>query len=163
MLSRRSLRRRLDRLCRSSVARAKDTADVRRARYRDRMPLQNRVTPGGELIATSARGTLMGNRGTLHDDNKAIVRTSRNMMWLICRLEFKGRKRPLMSPGTYTELFFLDEAVALAAGHRPCGESRRAQYRAFIEAVNGGVETGLDGARDLDRQLNDSRRAPRTA
>ena len=97
------------------------------------MPLQNRVTPGGELIATSARGTLMGNRGILHDDNKEIVRTSRNMMWLICRLEFKGRRRPLMSPGTYTELFFLDEAVALAAGHRPCGECRRSQYRSYME------------------------------
>lgn len=105
----------------------------------------------------------MGNRGILHDENKQIIRASRNTMWLICRLEFKGRKRPLMSPGTYTELFFLDEAVALAAGHRPCGECRRAQYRAFIEAVNGGVETRLDGPRDLDRRLNDSRRAPRTA
>ena len=60
----------------------------------------------------------MGNRGILHDDNKQIVRTSRNTMWLSCRLEFKGRKRELMSPGTYTELFFLDEAVALAAGHQ---------------------------------------------
>ena len=105
----------------------------------------------------------MGNRGILHDENKRIIRASRNTMWLICRLEFKGRKRPLMSPGTYTELFFLDEAVALAAGHRPCGECRRAQYRAFIEAVNDGVETRLDGPRDLDRRLNDSRRAPRTA
>ncbi len=104
----------------------------------------------------------MGNRGILHDENKRIIRASRNTMWLICRLEFKGRKRPLMSPGTYTELFFLDEAVALAAGHRPCGECRRAQYRAFIEAVNDGVETRLDGPRDLDRRLNDSRRAPRT-
>ena len=126
------------------------------------MPLQNRVTPGGELIATSARGTLMGNRGILHDDNKEIVRTSRNMMWLICRLEFKGRRRPLMSPGTYTELFFLDEAVALAAGHRPCGECRRSQYRSYMDAVNQGSEEPLDGPKDLDRRLNESRRAPRT-
>ena len=126
------------------------------------MPLQNRVTPGGELIATSARGTLMGNRGILHDDNKEIVRTSRNMMWLICRLEFKGRRRPLMSPGTYTELFFLDEAVALAAGHRPCGECRRSQYRSYMDAVNQGSEEPLDGPKDLDRRLNESRRAPWT-
>jgi hypothetical protein len=98
------------------------------------MALQNRVTPGGEIIATAARGTFMGNRGILHDENKRIVRTSRNTMWLICRLEFKGRKRAPMSPGTYTELFFLDEAVALAAGHRPCGECRRARYRSYIEA-----------------------------
>ena len=126
------------------------------------MALQNRVTPRGEIIETPARGTIMGNRGILHDDDRRIVRTSRNTMWLICRLEFKGRRRPLMSPGTYTELFFLDEAVALAAGHRPCGECRRMQYRAFIEAVNDGVETRLDGPRDLDRRLNESRRAPRT-
>ena len=78
------------------------------------MALQNRVTPRGEIIETPARGTIMGNRGILHDDDRRIVRTSRNTMWLICRLEFKGRRRPLMSPGTYTELFFLDEAVALA-------------------------------------------------
>jgi len=126
------------------------------------MPLQNRVTPGGELIATSARGTLMGNRGILHDDNKEIVRTSRNMMWLICRLEFKGRRRPLMSPRTYTELFFLDEAVALAAGHRPCGECRRSQYRSYMDAVNQGSDEPLDGPKDLDRRLNESRRAPWT-
>jgi hypothetical protein len=126
------------------------------------MPLQNRVTPGGELIATSARGTLMGNRGILHDDNKEIVRTSRNMMWLICRLEFKGRRRPLMSPRTYTELFFLDEAVALAAGHRPCGECRRSQYRSYMDAVNQGSEEPPDGPKDLDRRLNESRRAPWT-
>ena len=130
--------------------------------YGPPMALQNRVTPGGEIIATPARGTIMGNRGILHDENKQIIRTSRNAMWLICRLEFKGRRRPLMSPGTYTELFFLDEAVALAAGHRPCGECRRTQYRSYMAAVNGGVETPLDGPKDLDRRLNESRRAPRT-
>lgn len=126
------------------------------------MPLQNRVSPTGEIIATPARGMFMGNRGILHDDSKRIVRTSRNPMWLICRLEFKGRRRPLMSPGTYTELFFLDEAVALAAGHRPCGECRRAQYRAFMEAVNEASEQPLAGPRDLDRRLNHARRAPKT-
>lgn len=122
------------------------------------MPLQNRVTPAGEIIATPARGTLMGNRGILHDDNRQIVRSSRNAMWLICRLEFKGRRRALMSPGTYTELFFLDEAVALAAGHRPCGECRRTQYRAYLMAVNQSSEESVDGPRDLDRRLNESRR-----
>jgi hypothetical protein len=84
-------------------------------------------------------------------------------MWLICRLEFKGRRRKLMSRGTYTELFFLDEAVALAAGHRPCGECRRPQYRSYMAAVNAGSEHPLDGPRDLDRRLNRSRRAPRTS
>lgn len=125
------------------------------------MGLQNRVTPGGDIIATPARGTFMGNRGILHDDNKRIVRTTRNVMWLICRLEFKGRKRRLMSPGTYTELFFLDEAVALAAGHRPCGECRRAQYRTYMAAVNQSVDEPLAGPKDLDRRLNRSRRAAR--
>lgn len=126
------------------------------------MPLQNRVTPGGAIIATPARGTLMGNRGILHDDGKRLVRTSRNTMWLICRLDFKGRRREIMSPGRYTELFFLDEAVALAAGHRPCGECRRAQYRAYMAAVNAAENTPLEGPRDLDRRLNSSRRTPRT-
>ena len=125
------------------------------------MALQNRVTPGGEIIATAARGTFMGNRGILHDENKRIVRTSRNTMWLICRLEFKGRKRALMSPGRYTELFFLDEAVALAAGHRPCAECRRAEYRSYIEAVNEDNDKPLEGSKDLDRRLKESRRAPR--
>lgn len=125
------------------------------------MPLQNRVTPGGEIIATSARGTFLGNRGILHDDHQRIVRTSRNRQWLICRLEFKGRRRTLMNPGTYTELFFLDEAVALAAGHRPCGECRRERYRAFIDAVNVGSDAPITRVAELDHQLNASRRAPR--
>ena len=81
---------------------------------------------------------------------------------LICRLEFKGRKREVMSPGTYTELFFLDEAVALAAGHRPCGECRRMHYRAFIAAANAHSDNPLRGPTDLDRRLNESRRQPRT-
>lgn len=125
------------------------------------MPLQNRVTPRGDIIATTARGTFMGNRGILHDENKQIVRHTRNAMWLICLLEFKGRKRQLMTPGTYTELFFLDEAVALAAGHRPCGECRRASYRAYIDAANVQNATPILGAKDLDNQLRASRRTPR--
>lgn len=126
------------------------------------MSLQNRVTPGGAIIATSARGTFMGNRGILHDSDKRIVRTARNRMWLICELEFKGRKRELMRPGTYTELFFLDEAVALAAGHRPCGECRRKFYRAYIDAANADNNDPIRGATDLDRQLKASREAART-
>ncbi|OKH73815.1 hypothetical protein EB74_15705 [Mycobacterium sp. SWH-M5] len=127
------------------------------------MPLQNRVTPTGAIIAASGRGTFMGNRGILHDDARRIVRASRNRMWLICRLEFKGRRRELMRPGTYTELFFLDEAVALAAGHRPCGECRRGSYRAYIDAVNVQNPHPVEGAQDLDRELHESRKLPRTA
>jgi hypothetical protein len=103
----------------------------------------------------------MGNRGILHDDERRIVRTTRLGTWLICRLEFNGRRREVMSPGSYTELFFLDEAVALAAGHRPCGECRRSSYRAFIDAANAGTENPITGARDLDRQLRASRTAVR--
>ncbi|MDT5153181.1 MAG: hypothetical protein QOI01_4914 [Mycobacterium sp.] len=126
------------------------------------MPLQNRITPGGEIIATSARGTFLGNRGILHDENKQIVRQSRNTMWLICQLEFNGRRQELMKPNRYTHLFFLDEAVALAAGHRPCGECRRTHYRAFVDAANVQNEDAILGAADLDKQLKASRRAPRT-
>lgn len=75
------------------------TVPVVRSRYRQLMPLQNRVTPGGEIVATTARGSFMGNRGILHDEAKRIVRQSRTNMWLICRLEFKGRRREVMGPG----------------------------------------------------------------
>lgn len=96
------------------------------------MPRQNRVTPFGELIATPARGTFMGNRGCLHDAHGHIVRSSARPAWIICALEFKGRHRQVMAPGKYTELFFLDEATALAAGHRPCATCRREDYRHFL-------------------------------
>lgn len=125
------------------------------------MGLQNRVRPDGEIIATSARGTFMGNRGILHDDNKRIVRHSRGNMWLICQLEFNGRRQEVMHPNRYTQLFFLDEAVALAAGHRPCGECRRQHYRAYIDAMNVDNDTPISSAGDLDKQLNASRRAQR--
>src|SRR6478752_6588237 len=118
------------------------------------MPLQNRVTPSGLIIATSARGTFMGNRGRLHDEARRIVRTSAARAWLICRLEFKGRRREVMSPMAYTELFFLDEAVALAAGHRPCGECRRESYRAYIAAADVDSSSPISGSKDLDKQLN---------
>jgi hypothetical protein len=136
--------------------------DVGQGRYRRLVPLANRVTPSGEIIATAARGTVMGNRGILHDEDKRIIRTSRLTAWLICRLEFNGRRREVMSPGSYTELFFLDEAVALAAGHRPCGECRRPFYRAYIDAANVGNANPIGGAKDLDAQLKSSRSAARS-
>jgi hypothetical protein len=95
------------------------------------MPRQNRVTPFGELIATPERGTLMGNRGCLHDVTGSIRRQFVGRRWIICVLEFKGRRRRVMAPGRYTELFFLDEATALAAGHRPCAECQRERYLQF--------------------------------
>jgi hypothetical protein len=97
------------------------------------MPRQNRVTPFGEVIATDSRGTLMGNRGCLHDNQGHIRRAFACRRWIICVLEFRGRHRTIMTPGRYTELFFLDEATALATGHRPCAECQHARYRLFRE------------------------------
>ena len=95
------------------------------------MALQNRVTPYGEVIALPGRGTMMGNRGILHDDDRRIVRAWQVKRWITCALEFRGRHRTVMTPHRYTELFFLDEATAFAAGHRPCRECRYADYRRF--------------------------------
>ena len=93
--------------------------------------LQNRVDPFGNIFKTTARGLWMGNRGQLHNDNQEIVRPYKLQAWITCKLEFKGRKRPVMAPGKYTELFFLDEATAFAAGHRPCFECRRDEAEKF--------------------------------
>jgi len=95
------------------------------------MPKRNRVTPFSTLIVTPARGTLTGNRGCLHDDHEQIRRKFQGKRWIICLLEFKDRKRSLMMPGHYTELFFLDEATALSAGHRPCAECQRKRFNLF--------------------------------
>jgi hypothetical protein len=127
------------------------------------MPLQNRVTPSGDVIAVQARGALMGNRGRLHDATRQLVRrqVSGYRAWVTCLLAFKGRRRTVMTPGRYTELFFLDEATALAAGHRPCGECRRADYRRFKVAwLGGNPERGLaSGALigAIDRELHRDR------
>lgn len=95
------------------------------------MPLQNRVTPFGDLVAVSERGLMMGNRGVLHNDARQIVRPWQVRRWITCLTEFRGRHRQVMKPHSYTELFFLDEATAFAAGHRPCAECRNADYRRF--------------------------------
>ena len=97
------------------------------------MPRLNRVTPLGELVADPARGLVYGNRGSLHDEAGRIVRRYQVRRWIACRLRFNDRRRaPLMQPGRYTELFFLDEATAMSAGHRPCAECRRADYVGFM-------------------------------
>jgi hypothetical protein len=123
------------------------------------MPLQNRVTPTGEIIADAARGTLMGNRGILHDADRRLGRARwRHPHWICCRLDFKGRRREVMAPRRYTELFFLDEATALAAGHRPCSECRRAEFRAFQAAWRRafGIERDAS-APAIDRALHGTR------
>jgi hypothetical protein len=116
------------------------------------VPLQNRVTPLGELVAHPARGLVYGNRGCLHDADGRIRRHHATRRWIACRLEFKGWHRgPLMQPGKFTELFFLDEATAFAAGHRPCALCRRADYNRFLELLG---ETGADA---VDLRLHGER------
>ncbi len=116
------------------------------------MPLQNRVTPYGELIAHPARGLVYGNRGCLHDAQGRVRRRAPTRRWIACRLEFKGWQRgPLMQPGRFTELFFLDEATAFAAGHRPCALCRRADYARFLAL------TGAPGADAIDARLDGER------
>ena len=114
------------------------------------MPLQNRVTPEGEIIATPHRGLMMGNRGGAFHLPDQTLRPRRwaTRQWIACVLEFKGRHRAaMMQPNRYTELFFLDEATALAAGHRPCFECRRARRRALRGAVGAGRTGGPRAAR----------------
>ena len=131
------------------------------------MPRQNRVTPFGELIATVHRGTLMGNRGCLHDAAQRIRRSWALERWIVCALQFKGRRRTVMTPGRYTELFFLDEATALAAGHRPCAECQRERYELFRahwaapRSVTGPLSAGeMDDVLHAERL--DAARAKRT-
>lgn len=121
------------------------------------MPRQNRVRPDGELVAVPDRGLFWGNRGSLLDGNGELARYSRGRNWLICVLEFKGRKRALWTPGRLTELFFLDEATGLAAGHRPCGECRSADYRAYKQAWSQALPTESATAPGIDRRLHADR------
>jgi hypothetical protein len=123
------------------------------------VPLQNRVTPLGELIVTPARGLVYGNRGCLHNDQGEIRRRYATKRWIACRLRFRGRRRaPLVAPGRYTELFFLDEATALAAGHRPCAECRRSDYNRFSEVWRA-LHPNQVGADAVDEQLHGERLA----
>ncbi len=117
------------------------------------MTLCNRVTPFGDIIATPERGTMMGNRGILHDERRRLGRRRwAHKAWICCLTEFRARKRRVMAPGRYTELFFLDEAVALAAGHRPCFECRREAARAYAACWGGNPRAG-----EMDRVLHAER------
>jgi hypothetical protein len=122
------------------------------------MPRQNRVTPEGVIIADPGRGLFMGNRGVLHDtDGHLGSARYRHFNWVCCVLEFKNRRRQLMQPHHYTELFFLDEAVALAAGHRPCAECRRPDHMRFRAAWEvAGLGHGQK-APEIDRILHAAR------
>ncbi len=125
------------------------------------MPLQNRVDPWGNIRAVDARGTIMGNRGILHNEKKSIVARWRTKNWIACELEFRGRKREVFLPHRYSQLFFLDEATAFSAGHRPCAECRRARYNEFkaawLEANRMQAGEGFVAARQMDIILHRER------
>ncbi|HEY6522853.1 MAG TPA: hypothetical protein VIY10_03735 [Solirubrobacteraceae bacterium] len=126
------------------------------------MTRRNRATPRQEVIADPARGLVYANRGVLVDAHGQIRRRWGVRRWIACRLEFKGRRRrPLMAPGRYTELFFTDEATAFAAGHRPCGECRYEDYRRF-SAIWQRLHPGQVGADAMDDQLHAERVDPET-
>ncbi|WP_027341305.1 hypothetical protein [Hamadaea tsunoensis] len=128
------------------------------------MPLQNRVTPYGEIVADRGRGLLMGNRGCLHGSGLTLGASRwRSKLWICCVLDWKGVQRAPMPPGRWTALFFLDEATALAAGHRPCAYCRRGAYLAYATAWQ--AHSGLaerPRATEMDTVLHASRVDSRT-
>jgi hypothetical protein len=120
------------------------------------MTKQNRVLPSGEIVALPIRGLFMGNRGRIHTESGGLgLKRWTRLGWVTCRLEFQGRKRQIMGDG-YTELFFFDEAVALAAGHRPCAECRRPDYEAFQRNWRSAFGARAS-AHDLDRHMQADR------
>lgn len=126
------------------------------------MPRRNRVDPWGDLVEHPARGLFTGNRGCLVDDHENVVRHHRaGLPWITCELDFRARRVGLARPHRWTPLFFLDDAVALAAGHRPCGECRRAAYAAYRDAVSAaaGAQKPLT-APELNKRLADERLRP---
>ncbi len=127
------------------------------------MTLQNRVTPFGEIVAHPARGLFMGNRGILHGADQRLDRVRwRHPHWVTCVLVHKDWHRKVMQPHAYTELFFLDEVTALAAGHRPCALCRRAAYNSFQEALAKALHSQVPlGADALDRMLHQARISPK--
>jgi hypothetical protein len=125
-------------------------------------PARNRVSPLGEIIAVTARGAWMGNRGRLHRGRgtRDVVRNHQHKTWITCALSFRGRRLPQWEPNRYTPLFFLDEAVALAAGHRPCAECRRNAYNAYRRLWSETHRGAIPYAKDMDTQLHRERTAP---
>ena len=132
-----------------------------------RSPMRNRVTPWGDIVAIEQRGAWLGNRGILHEGTD-VVRFHRSDLWITCRLQYRDWRLLQWAPGHFTVLYFFDEAVAFAAGHRPCALCRRADYNAYRSAWVAGAgdrpllagsptPAGLPYARDLDRQLHQER------
>ncbi len=125
------------------------------------MPLQNRVTPFGDIVAIAQRGTLMGNRGIIHDPASRTLLRKRwsNKAWIICTCVYKDHHREVMARHSWTELFFLDEAVALAAGHRPCFACRRESAEAFRAAWSEAHRSNKPSAPAIDAVLHRERLA----
>lgn len=125
------------------------------------MPRRNRVDPWGDLNAVPERGMFTGNRGCLVDDSGEVVRHHRGRLWITCVTEYKDWRSPLARPGRWTPIFFLDDAVALSAGHRPCGLCRRDAYLSYRDAVSraAGSTRPLTAA-DLNRRLSAERLTP---
>lgn len=125
------------------------------------MPFQNRVTPFGEIVVSAERGTMMGNRGVLHDDNKLIVLDWAHKGWITCQLKHGRRRREIMRSGSYSELFFLDETTAFSAGHRPCfdcQEQRAYEFRKSWFKANAGKHPGMRySIAEIDRVLHRER------
>jgi hypothetical protein len=123
------------------------------------MPLQNRITPFGEIVATSHRGRFTGNRGIIHDPATRTLLNRRwsSKAWITCVCEFKGRRRKVMGGRSWTELFFLDEATAFAAGHRPCFYCRRTDAVAFRDAWGRGNGHVQPYAKNMDAILHRER------
>jgi hypothetical protein len=123
------------------------------------MPLQNRVTPTGDIIATPHRGLFTGNRGIIHDPATKTLLKKRwsSPAWITCLCEFRGWRRPVMARRSWTELFFLDEATAFAAGHRPCFFCRRDDARRFRAAWEAGNGASGISAKTMDAVLHRER------
>lgn len=126
------------------------------------MSHQNRVTPTGEVVAIPLRGSWMGNRGILHDDAGHVVRLHASSLWITCALSFKGWRALQWQPHHYTVLFFHDEAVSLAAGHRPCALCRRDDYDAYRSALAEHDHAKPLSAKEIDARLHAERLLPRT-
>jgi hypothetical protein len=122
-------------------------------------PLQNRVTPFGDIVAISQRGLFVGNRGIIHDPATKTLLNRRwsTKAWLVCRLHYQGRRRKVMGGRSWTELFFLDESVALAAGHRPCFYCRRSDAEAFRAAWGKNTGRKKPLAAEMDAVLHAER------
>lgn len=127
-------------------------------------PLQNRVMPSGDIVSVPQRGAFTGNRGIIHDPatRTLLKRRWTTKAWIVCLCEFRGRRRDVMATRSWTELFFLDEATAFAAGHRPCFHCRRADANAFRAAWEQGNRTGDASAPSIDAVLHVERLDGRT-